>query len=253
MTTPHRTLQMALDALDAITDDVDGTGLNTMPSFDKAIDAITALREALAADHLRDVAEKAAPAAPVPDGWVMVPRGLLRRLIAEALTFDPSLQDKEAIEQAKQLAASPAAPAAPPAAPAPAVPLQGGMDNNELLAAWQKKLPGKVPEGQELNAFAVGTEVGFEHAQRLERMDWDRVHHVLAKHGRHPGRTDDHLADVIDKALSAAPVVPLTDEQIDKILERERMKWATSPPTYEFAASFARAIEAAHGITGGKP
>ena len=65
MTTPHRTLQMALDALDAITDDVDGTGLNTMPSFDGAIDAIAALREALAPDHLRDVAEKAAPAAPV--------------------------------------------------------------------------------------------------------------------------------------------------------------------------------------------
>jgi len=60
MTTPHRTLQMALDALDAITDDVDGTGLNTMPSFDKAIDAIAALREALAqpepepAAHLYD-------------------------------------------------------------------------------------------------------------------------------------------------------------------------------------------------------
>ena len=68
MTTPHRTLQMALDALDAITDDVDGTGLNTMPSFDKAIDAIAALREALAPDHLRDVAEKVAPAAPLPDG-----------------------------------------------------------------------------------------------------------------------------------------------------------------------------------------
>ena len=68
-------------------------------------------------------------------------------------------------------------------------------------------------------------------------------------------------ADIIDHmatlewfaAPPAAPAVPLTDEQIDKILERERMKWATSPPTYEFAASFARAIEAAHGITGGKP
>ena len=65
MTTPHRTLQMALDALDAITDDVDGTGLNTMPSFDKALDAITALREAMAADYFRDVAEKVAPAAAV--------------------------------------------------------------------------------------------------------------------------------------------------------------------------------------------
>ena len=57
MTTPHRTLQMALDALDAITDDVDGTGLNTMPSFDKALDAIAALREALNAPEPEPVAE----------------------------------------------------------------------------------------------------------------------------------------------------------------------------------------------------
>ena len=65
-------------------------------------------------DHMATLEWFAAPpAAPAPAGWVMVPRGLLRRLIAEALTFDPSLQDKEAIEQAKQLAASPAAPAAP--------------------------------------------------------------------------------------------------------------------------------------------
>jgi len=297
MTTPHRTLreaaQMALDALDAITDDVDGTGLNTMPSFDKAIDAITALREALAApepepvalesvhltrdtrgmcvvrvngrvairdngdiiDHMATLewfaAPPAAPAVPLTIDQE-------KALSAEAKTgpfqhttpiFGNDMQSGET----PRLSSNRHAGSTPPAAPAPAVPLQGGMDNNELLAAWQKKLPGKVPEGQELNAFAVGTEVGFEHAQRLERMDWDRVHHVLAKHGKHPGRTDDHLADVIDKALSAAPVVPLTDEQIDKILERERMKWATSPPTYEFAASFARAIEAAHGITGGKP
>ena len=75
MTTPHRTLQMALDALDAITDDVDGTGLNTMPSFDKAIDAIAALREALAqpepidgfGGNLDDAFEPAAPTPAVPD------------------------------------------------------------------------------------------------------------------------------------------------------------------------------------------
>jgi len=74
MTTPHRTLQMALDALDAITDDVDGTGLNTMPSFDKAIDAITALRAALAqpepidgfGGNLDDAFEPAAPTPVVP-------------------------------------------------------------------------------------------------------------------------------------------------------------------------------------------
>ena len=56
MTTPHRTLreaaQMALDAL--LTGYHQGTQ-----------DAIAALREALAPDHLRDVAEKVAPAAPV--------------------------------------------------------------------------------------------------------------------------------------------------------------------------------------------
>jgi hypothetical protein len=232
MTTPHRTLreaaQMALDALEPIsafgrvgTKDVEQAKLQQ---------AITALREALTAPEPEPVARCILDNGDEMGSveWLVRPRSI--RLDHGSLLY-----------------------AAPPAAPAPAVPLQGGLDNNELLAAWQKKLPGKVPEGQELNAFAVGTEVGFEHAQRLERMDWDRVHHVLAKHGKHPGRTDDHLADVIDKALSAAPVVPLTDEQIDKILERERMKWATSPPTYEFAASFARAIEAAHGITGGKP
>jgi hypothetical protein len=48
---------------------------------------------------------------------------------------------------------------------------------------------------------------------------------------------------------------PLTDEQIDMILERERMKWSsrTGPPTYEFSQAFARAIEAAHGITQKEP
>jgi len=64
MTAPHRTLQQALDALDAITDDVDGTGLNTMPSFDKAIDAIAALREALNAPEPEPVAWYL----PSPDG-----------------------------------------------------------------------------------------------------------------------------------------------------------------------------------------
>lgn len=41
------------------------------------------------------------------------------------------------------------------------------------------------------------------------------------------------------------PRTALTDEQITKILDRERMRWATSPPTYEFALAFARAILAA--------
>ena len=40
-------------------------------------------------------------------------------------------------------------------------------------------------------------------ALRVHVEAWDRVHHVLAKHDKHPGRTDDHLADVIDRALAA--------------------------------------------------
>ena len=96
-----------------------------------------------------------------------------------------------------------------------AEPLQGGMDNAELLAAWKKKLPGVEPSDAQLPAFAVGVEVGFAHARDLERQDWSRVHHALAKHGVHPGRTDDHLADVIDRALAApAQRQPLTAEAV---------------------------------------
>ena len=41
-------LKQALEALDEITDDVDGTGLNTNMSFDKSLEAITSLRQAIA-------------------------------------------------------------------------------------------------------------------------------------------------------------------------------------------------------------
>ena len=41
-------LKQALEALDEITDDVDGTGLNTTMSFDKSLEAITSLRQAIA-------------------------------------------------------------------------------------------------------------------------------------------------------------------------------------------------------------
>lgn len=80
--------------------------------------------------------------------------------------------------------------------------LQGGLNNAELLAAWMRKLPRVEPSERDLTAFAVGVEVGFEHARNLELQDWSRIHHALAKHGEHPGRTDDHLADVIDRTLA---------------------------------------------------
>jgi hypothetical protein len=40
-------MKQALEALDEITDDVDGTGLNTTMSFDKSLEAITSLRQAI--------------------------------------------------------------------------------------------------------------------------------------------------------------------------------------------------------------
>lgn len=108
--------------------------------------------------------------------------------------------------------------------------LQGGMSNAELLGAWMKKLPGVEPSDRELSAFALGVEVGFDHARSLERMDWDRVHHVLKDAGVHPGRTDDHLADVIAAALKRWPhdasdrVHDLIGQLAAKELECQRLR-----------------------------
>lgn len=71
-----------------------------------------------APDHLRDVAEKAAPAAPVPDGWVMVPREPtpeMRKAAADAWLDCGSklILNKAAAAIRAAIAASPAAPAAP--------------------------------------------------------------------------------------------------------------------------------------------
>ena len=148
--------------------------------------------------------------------------------------------------QATCAAPQPAQPAAQ------AVALQGGLSNDELQQAWREKLPGAEPKGQELAAFAVGIEYGDKRARDLERQDWDRVHHALAKHGAHPGRTDEHLADVIDRALAAATAVappavqPLTDEQVLRALRS-----ITNEPPVRLPPgwmNFARAVERAHGI-----
>jgi len=110
MTPLHKAAQMALDALDAITDDVDGTGLNTMPSFDKALDAIATLREALNAPEPEPVAE-------VFDtfGNSQDPNKAVGHVWLKAHYFPP--------KGAKLYAAPPAAPA--PAAPV--VPLTDGQ------------------------------------------------------------------------------------------------------------------------------
>lgn len=93
--------------------------------------------------------------------------------------------------------------------------------------------------------------------------EWlSRFHHLMKKHGLHPGRTDDDLLDILDAHLSAAPPAqpaaqPLTDEQISALVlatvyegdssTAHRDAWAA-----EIGVPFARAIERAHGI-GSKP
>jgi len=101
-----------------------------------------------------------------------------------------------------------------PATPEPVgEPLQGGLDNDALLNAWRSKLPGVTPTDAQMTAFALGVEVGFAHARTLERSDWSRVHEALQAAGVHPGRTDDHLADVIAKALANRPA-PVENEPV---------------------------------------
>ena len=55
-------------------------------------------------------------------------------------------------------------------------------------------------------------------------------------------------AVMLDQTSHDTQHKPLRDHEIVQILDRERMKWNKSPPTYEFDLTFARAIEAAHGI-----
>lgn len=99
-------------------------------------------------------------------------------------------------------------------------PLQGGMDNAALTDAWRKKLPGVNPSDRDLTAFALGVEVGFAHARDLERQNWRRVHYVLTKHGKSPGRDNDHLAELIDRALYLASAVPDLVRSLRVFVER---------------------------------
>lgn len=92
------------------------------------------------------------------------------------------------------------------------------LNNDELLSAWHRKLPTTQPQGQELSAFAVGVEVGFDHARDLEKQDWSRLHHVMKKHGLHPGRTDDDLIEILDRHLCAA-------QPAARSADAERVNW----------------------------
>jgi len=57
----------------------------------------------------------------------------------------------------------------------------------------------------------------------------DRLHHVMHKHGLHPGRTDDDILEILDRHLSAPPQPapqPLTNERALQAAYREG--WTTA-------------------------
>jgi hypothetical protein len=51
-------------------------------------------------------------------------------------------------------------------------------------------------------------------AQPAPSAEWDRFHHVMHKHGLHPGRTDDDLIDLLDKALSEIKIASPPDHRV---------------------------------------
>lgn len=77
-----------------------------------------------------------------------------------------------------------------------------------------------------------------------------RVWFVLKAAGKHPGRTDDPLHEVVRNALAAPVEAPaggaLTDERICELWSKAAEMDRSDAPTQQHW--FARAIEAAHGI-----
>ena len=53
------------------------------------------------------------------------------------------------------------------------------MTNDQLLAAWKRKLPGVEPTDRELTAFALGVEVAEASSERRAIMFGDMVHHQI--------------------------------------------------------------------------
>jgi hypothetical protein len=184
------------------------------PHIRDAIEEITRLRADLAvsmntAHRAQKMAaqllnERALAAPSVPSGEpdiaaklrdpVAVHAAMLRGEIAT-----PAIRDMLHVYGADALARWDAAPSVPSGEPQ-------GVGTADFEAWWSD-------HGQFCRAGGGDYEKTFAYrawnaARDLDRQDWSRVHHALAKHGKHPGRTDDHLADVIDRAIATPQPAP---------------------------------------------
>ena len=218
MTTPHRTLlQQALDALEPIsafgrvgTKDVEQAKLQQ---------AITALREALAAPEPEPVALESVHLTRDTKGMCVV-----------RVNGRIAIQDNgDIIDHMATLEWF----AAPPAAPAPAAPLPDGM-----------VMVPREPTPEMIAAYLAANTQYWAEVDALPRTPVTKW-----RQGTPSDATRESYRAMI-AASPAAPVVPLTDEQLAKIaVEDEFLLYCDQDSFNEIA----RAIEAAHGITGGKP
>jgi len=241
MTPLHQAAQMALDALE------NSYLSDELRNYELQAKAIAALREALAAPQ-------AEPVAWLVEGWH---DGKLIAHIPHLTLSDAKASAAVFLQHYTTTKTVPLYAAAPPAAPAD---------------QW------KAAIDDELVCCHIGTTDSFPDAKSALKnlIDW----HVSV--ALDPAVSSDARA-LIDKGKAAAPVVPavcdggtcglggycancpkqsaapvvrepLTDEQLRDVLrhcpsdveQALRVRWL-------YAKDFARAIEAAHGITGGKP
>jgi len=123
------------------------------------------------------------------------------------------------------------------------------MTNDDLRAAWARKLPGVEPSDQQLTAFALGVEVGAErydetwdalqHAIKNyqdQRLKADRAtaavygfHYAMKDAGWHPGRTDDNLCNIIKakgaELADALQVLRMVDDNNRVDAGEDRKAW----------------------------
>jgi hypothetical protein len=65
----------------------------------------------------------------------------------------------------------------------------------------------------QMHAHAAAVNADLRAEIERHKTDWSRFHHVMAKHGLHPGRTDDDLIDILDRALADR------DAEIDRLVK----------------------------------
>lgn len=78
-----------------------------------------------------------------------------------------------------------------------------------LRAEMNSRIPAKV---QLQRIYAAIDEDAKKDGSDAETVD--RLHHSLAKHGWHPGRSHDLIADILERALAAGPVGPYRNKRL---------------------------------------